>query len=171
MLKLCGLFLICGISVYGGMALTVSERKRVAQLRGFLSVFTRAQTETERMRLPLAEILSGCTEESLSKNGFLPLLRKKMAETPLCGQAFAKAIREAGDTGMLILDTEDSKALISYVSPLGTEDGETTLRRLAYATETLRKRVADAERGLSDTVRIIRTLSVSVGVLAVILFI
>ena len=168
MLKWIGAGLVAALSLYIGLSLGAAERRRAEELRAFCRFLGSAEESIGTLRLPAEEIFLAYADGLLERNGFLPRLRAQVRRKG-CGDALGAVIREMAKENRLALRDGDAAELLAFSAAFGTGDSTQEVRRCAYYRAHLMRLAEEAEAEAPGNVRIFRVLSVSAGILCILL--
>lgn len=159
MLRYVGMLLI--FFSFGGFSFFYLRfcRRRLAEAEGYLSFLCALRRELLHAARPLALWLPDLTEPTLEANGFLPRLR--------AGEGMADAFYAATQSGDI--GREERQVLSSLFSAFGRGYRAEEVRSLERGIEALGASVEAARRELPRRERVVRTLSASLSLSAVIL--
>lgn len=168
MLKWIGAGMIAVLSLYTGLSLGAEERRRAEELRAFCRFLAAAEESIGTLRLPAGEIFLSCADRVLERNGFLPRLRARVGRDG-CEDAVGAVIREMAKEKRLALRGRDAAELLAFSASFGTGDSEQEVRRCAYYRAHLAHLAEEAEAEAPGNIRIFRVLSLSAGMLCILL--
>lgn len=151
------LCLVAG-ALYLGFLFSRVQNERQARLECFLQLFRFIETEISCYQTPLADIYARFEGEALDKCGFLSCLREK-------GMAEALVLCRAS----LTLSDEEYALLADFAGELGKSYRDEQLRGCEYYRRLLEKYCDEGRRALPARLKLCRSLSLSGGLLAVII--
>ncbi len=164
-MKLLGAGIVLSLSFYIGFAMAGWEYRRVGELQAFCRLLAHIKECIEDLQLPLSVIFSGYEDAVLEKNGFLPRLRAQMTAEDVMGTV----LREMQKERRLVLTDSDTAELLAFSAELGKGDSEREIRRCEYYSKRLLHILETAQGQAPGRARVCRTISVSTGILCVLL--
>ena len=157
--KALGIVLIFSAITGGGIMMGSFCRSVSLKLFGFCKLISSIRSGIENYSLPLEEIYSGFEDEALVKCGFLSVLRKS---------GFAAALEKSDLSGM----GEGAKAaLVSLSTRLGKRPAQDQIRLCDSALSVLEKDLSKERDGLPQKLKIVRTVTLTVAMMAVIILV
>ena len=137
--------------------LALRAQRRAAVYGGILRLLQYISVEISCFRTARETLFSSFQDETLEKNGFLPLLRTR--------GCVADAIRES-DVNLL---GADAALLIEFDGTLGASFREEQLEICAYYVERWREREEAVRVSLPSEIRLTRTMTLSSAMLLLLL--
>ncbi len=162
-----GILILIGCLRIGG-ALVSEEKRRVTQLRAFLTLINAIREGVGTLHLPLREICLQHRDPNLEETGYGSALRHRFSseeagDIPPLAHAFSD-ISES-----LSLEKEEAELLSSFFLNIGTQDSERECDRCDYYKTKLFGVLERIESGLPSRIKVLRTVSLSVGGLLVLM--
>ena len=161
MLRILGIGLITAIVSIWGESLVVRQKKRIKALEALLRLAQSLEAKVRSFHTPVRSILCGYKDELLEASGFL--------ELAVFGMSFAEAARQKADE--LCLDVSDVLLLSEFGDGLGQYSVDEELKRCAYYTGELKRRLDTARSKLPGEVKLFRSAGIMCGILAAVFLI
>lgn len=155
-----GALMIIGLTLYVGFLFSHMQNGRQKRLECFLQLIRFIESEISCYQTPLDDIYRRFDGEELEKCGFMTVLREK-------GMGAALAERR----GALCFSDEEYRLLVDFSGELGKSYREEQLRGCDYYRRMLENYCNEGREALPARLKLCRSLTVTGGLLLVVLFI
>ncbi|MBQ7301237.1 MAG: hypothetical protein IJW77_15530 [Clostridia bacterium] len=158
--RLLGAVLLGAVFLYIGGAICVQWQRNVDALGAVCRLTSALHDGIAMMGLPIGDIIAVFHDDFLEKTGFLPDVRRRLAEDPAAdalSAAFAVCARD------FTFDTGDAALIGSFFAKIGSEDRAREGERCAYVHTRLQSRYAEAAAALPARCRIAKTVCGALG--------
>ncbi|MBQ3065328.1 MAG: hypothetical protein IJC98_03730 [Clostridia bacterium] len=167
-LKIIGAALILLACLRIGTVLILQERQRVVQLRAFFVLITAIREGIGVLHLPLREICTQHRDPNLVKTGYTEALMRRFSSEEDTGMpVLANAFFDISES--LSLTEGEVQLLSAFFLDIGTQDSEKECSRCDYYKAKLSGLLETAVEGLPARIKVLRTVSLSVGGLLVLM--
>lgn len=164
-MKWAGAVLILSFSLSIGLAAAWEEKRRVRSLDAFCRLLTAMREQISVLRLPGKEIFARYSDPFLAETGFLAAVSQaEHSVTPM-----AEALRAPGMKRRLSLSDGDYAALCTFAEKFGQGDSAQECARCDAALFTLHASLERTAARAPENARILRAVSISAGILLVLL--
>ena len=161
MLRILGIGLITAVVSVWGEKLIARQKKRVKALEAFLNFARSFEAKLKSFNIPIKSFLSEYNDEILELSGFL--------KSAVSTVNISEAVRKTADD--LCLDEEDVKLVGEFGDGIGQYSIDEELKRCAYYTGEIQKRLVEAREKLPGEIKLLRSSGVMCGILAAVLLI
>lgn len=183
-MKWAGAGIILALSLYLGLAAAWEEKRHVRSLAAFCRLLSAVREEVSVLRLPGKEIFAHFHDPFLESVGFLRLLRGgnggSKGENPDGEDSIpytdtvsplTAALSHPEMLRRLALEKDEYETLLSFARGFGTGDSTQESARCSEALLRLQSALSRAEGDAPGNIRILRAVSVSGGILLVLLLV
>lgn len=156
MLRITGVLLLAGLTLYLCLFFTGVEGRRVRQCEGFLLLLRHIRAQITCFRTPIEQIYAGFENEALRQAGFLAALQKG---------GFSPALADC--RAQLLLEAEEYKLLHAFGQEVGRSLTGEQAALCDYTIAELEKALAHRREEAPRRIRAARSLTLTGGLMLI----